>query len=158
MTVLRRDILKFGLTAALGSAVVRPASATVYRYWTDPHTGLAIGGFDPVAYFVEKGPVSGNPKHEFNWRGAAWQFASAANCAAFIEAADVYAPQFGGYSVVGIARGFPAQGNPNHWVIDDQKLYLFHSPAHMAVWKQDPQAVMAQARENWPKIQYRLKP
>ena len=58
--------------------------------------GLAIRGYDPVAYLVSGAPARGNPKYDYRWNDAVWQFASAANRARFVKDPGRYAPQFGG--------------------------------------------------------------
>lgn len=149
-------ILALGLAAALPTAP--GASTTTYRYWTDVSSGMAMAGYDPVAYFVDGKPVEGVSGQEYTWRGATWRFASAANRAAFVEAPEVYAPQFGGYSVVGVARGYPSEGNPFIWAVAKKRLYLFHSPAHKTIWQQDPQRWIDLAAANWPQMEHRLVP
>ena len=46
--------------------------------------GVAIRGYDPVAYFTESEPVKGSVVHTADWNGARWKFATAANRALFI--------------------------------------------------------------------------
>lgn len=59
--------------------------------------GVAIKGYDPVAYFTERKPVKGSDKYEYVWMGAKWRFASAVNRDMFQKQPEKYAPQFGGY-------------------------------------------------------------
>ena len=59
-------------------------------------SGAAIHGYDPVAYFEAGEPVKGKPRHEAEWNGAKWRFASAANRDAFEADPERYAPQYGG--------------------------------------------------------------
>jgi hypothetical protein len=67
-------------------------------------TGLAISGFDPVAYFTDSKAVPGRPELELNLKGVVWRFRSEGNRAAFQLAPDAYAPRFGGYDPVAISR------------------------------------------------------
>ena len=39
---------------------------------------------------------------------------------------DVYMPQYGGYDPLGVAHGIAVAGNPNVWLIADEKLFLFY--------------------------------
>lgn len=158
MTKTRQRLALLLAAALLFTGLYAPAGAVIYRYWTDPKTGFAMAGYDPVAYFIEQRPVLGEATHEYVWRDVPWRFASAANRAVFMESPQVYAPQYGGYSVVGVARGYPSQGNPYVWAIEGKRLYLFHSPAHKAVWQQDPKGWIEKASENWPQMQHRLAP
>src|SRR6185295_15819888 len=65
----------------------------------------AIGGYDPVAFFTEKKPVSGNDSIAYQWNDATWHFASLENRETFKANPEKYAPQFGGYCVYGTASG-----------------------------------------------------
>ena len=58
---------------------------------------IAIHGYDTVAYFTEKKAVKGTVEINHRWKGATWQFASAANRAMFAANPEKYAPQYGGY-------------------------------------------------------------
>ena len=42
-------------------------------------SGLALKGYDPVAYFAEGKPVQGKPEITASHEGATYRFASAAN-------------------------------------------------------------------------------
>jgi hypothetical protein len=90
----------------------------------DPHSGLAISGFDPVAYFTDAKPKIGLPKHELRLDGAVWRFRNEGNRAAFAEHPEVYLPRFGGYDAVAIARGVSVPGHPLFWTITGERLYL----------------------------------
>lgn len=158
MTKTRQILAGIVVTAALVAGMCQAGGTVNFRYWTNATTGMAINGYDPVAYFVQREPVQGRSPHELVWRGVAWRFVSAANRAAFEEAPEVYAPQYGGYSVVGVARGYPSEGNPHLWAIEGQRLYLFHSVAHKALWEEDPQGWIEKAREKWPEIERHLAP
>lgn len=59
--------------------------------------GLAIKGYDPVAYFVKGKPVKGKMEFETEWGGAKWRFSDAESLARFTSEPEKYAPQFGGY-------------------------------------------------------------
>ena len=59
--------------------------------------GVAIKGYDTVAYHTEGRAVKGMSKFSYNWNDAKWYFASVENRDLFIENPDRYAPQYGGY-------------------------------------------------------------
>ncbi|AXS41752.1 hypothetical protein [Breoghania sp. L-A4] len=71
----------------------------------DPMTGLALLGYDPVAYFVDRKPRRGERRYELFWSGVVWRFVNEGNMAAFEAAPEVYAPQFGGYDPLVLASG-----------------------------------------------------
>lgn len=59
--------------------------------------GVAIKGYDTVAYFTEGHAVKGQSKFSFNWNDAEWHFASAENRNLFAADPELYAPKYGGY-------------------------------------------------------------
>ncbi len=59
--------------------------------------GLAIQGYDPVAYFIQGEPLKGTEKFSYHWMGAEWRFASAEHLDLFRSNPVGYAPQYGGY-------------------------------------------------------------
>src|SRR5262249_35166692 len=59
--------------------------------------GIAIEGYDPVAYFTDNKPVKGNPKLQSEYEGAKYFFASAEHKTAFDADPAKYAPAYGGY-------------------------------------------------------------
>ena len=106
----------------------------------------------PVAYFVEGKPVEGSKKHEHEWNGAKWRFASAANRALFAKSPESYAPQYGGYCAFGVSRGYAVRIEPDAWKIVDGKLYLNYNKKVQAEWSKDIPAMIRKANEHWPKI------
>ena len=69
--------------------------------------GVAIQGYDPVAFFTDHQPVKGNPQFQSDYHGAKYYFASADHKAAFDKAPAQYEPQFGGYRAYAPARERP---------------------------------------------------
>ncbi len=133
ITAMMRHICKQILTIALVTAALIGAvraESVVTAIVTDPMTGVALEGFDPVSYFTEPQPVPGLPDYEYYWGGVPWYFASAANRDVFIRAPQIYAPQHGGHCAMSLARGYLSDGKPKIFVIEKMKLYLFYSVAN----------------------------
>ena len=84
-------------------------------------SGLALKGYDPVAYFTEKKPLKGKVEFTAQHEGATYRFASAANRDAFAAAPQQYAPQYGGYCAFGVAGGYKAPIEPDAWTVADGK-------------------------------------
>ncbi len=122
------------------------------RYWSDSQTGLAIGGYDPLSYFVDGMPRPGKAAHELHWQGLTWRFENEGNLAAFRDAPEIYAPHFGGFSAPALLKGAAVPGNPLIWTIDNDRLYLFYSPAHKFLWQQDRDKISEQAEARWPGV------
>lgn len=138
---------------AIAMAVAAQATALTPRdVWIDPETGYAIGGYDPVSYFVSHAPRPGQAGIEFADGSVTWMFASTANRAAFAHAPDVYTPRFGGRDPMQLARGFEARGNPHHWLIEGGDLFLFASPQTRLDWIAASADVRAAAERNWPDV------
>jgi len=143
------------MTAALVSAgclAAQPASAEKPPIYTGFATSVAVGGYDPVAYFKAGEPVKGDDAFEYDWMGAKWRFANAANLAAFKAAPQSYAPQYGGYCAWAVSQGYTAKGDPKNWRIVDGKLYLNYNDDIQAKWEKDIPGFIAKANGNWPKV------
>lgn len=121
------------------------------RMGRDINSGLALGGVDPVAYFVEGRPVPGDPHHELTYRGIVWRFASAANLAAFRDAPQVYEPAFSGFDPVGIAEGRAVDSDPRHFLVQGSRLFIFHSEAALRRFQSEP-TLAERASERWPSV------
>jgi hypothetical protein len=128
------------------------AAAVTERVITDLHTGLAISGYDPVAYFTDARPIVGRAEFEYRFDGVIWRFDNEGNLAAFAEHSDQYVPRFGGYDAVAIARGVALAGNPAFWDIVGEQLYLFYSAEALESFKADTVAAVAAAEAKWPQV------
>lgn len=155
-------LFRFGALAAavLALAGGGPAciAATTERIVTDWHNGLAIGGYDPVAFFTDGRPMAGSADFEFRYGGAIWRFCNVGNRAAFAAQPEIYMPQFGGYDPLGVMHGIAVAGNPNVWLISGQRLYLFYDRAHLERFTVDPSRFIADAERKWPEVQHSLTP
>lgn len=137
-------------------STIQSTAGTTQIYWTDNQSGLAIGGYDPVAYFVDQRARAGTAKFELVWSGSTWRFASQGNREIFRRDPKVYAPQFGGYDPLQVARGFITPGNPFAWVIRQQRLYFFETRSQRDQWPKDDALIQSRAQENWPGLLHNL--
>ncbi len=115
-------------------------------------TGLAISGFDPVAYFSEAKPKLGRPDMELRLDGVIWRFENEGNRAALAAHPEVYMPRFGGYDPVAIARGTSVAGHPLIWVVIAERLYLFYDAEARAAFLAEPRAILDRATRKWPAV------
>ncbi len=113
--------------------------------------GVALKGYDPVAYFTGGEPVKGSEEFQTTWSGAIWRFSSAANRELFSQDPEKYAPQYGGYCAYAVSKGHTAGVSPKAWKVVDGKLYLNHRFAK-GKFDKDVKGAIARADENWPKI------
>lgn len=116
-------------------------------------TGLAISGFDPVAYFTDGRPEPGRPEFELSLQSAVWRFRNEGNRSAFQLQPDVYLPRFGGYDPVAIARDRAVAGHPLFWAITERRLYLFYSAEDRDRFLDDPGRTLTLAQRKWPQVQ-----
>jgi hypothetical protein len=114
--------------------------------------GLALRGYDPVAYFDADKPVKGLPAHSFTYQGSKFLFASAANRATFVAAPAKYAPQFGGFCALGTANGYKVKTEPDAFKVVDGKLYLNYNRKVLDIWMKDEPGYIERANRNWPEV------
>ncbi len=146
-----------GTMGGLASVVPTGAATTEYLV-VDRFSGLAINGFDPVAYFTDGTALSGRGDFELRHAGAVWRFRNEGNRAAFAADPDIYSPRFGGYDPVSIARGASVPGDPRIWLVTGGRLYLFNSPESKAEFMRDTGPLIAAADKQWPIVQGTLSP
>ena len=115
--------------------------------------GVAIKGYDPVAYFRENKPVRGNSDFRFDYKGSTFQFANADNRAAFAANPEKFQPQYGGFCAFGTARGYKADIDPASFTVVDGKLYLNYNSQVQQQWLKDTPGFIRQADERWPVVQ-----
>jgi hypothetical protein len=141
-------------------AAVAPASraATTETLVVDRYIGLAIGGYDPVAFYTEGKPVAGSPDFELEYSGAIWRFRNIGNREAFAARPDIYMPKFGGYDPVGVAHGVAVAGNPGVWAITGGQLFLFYDRDRLAAFAADAQRITSVAERKWPDVLRTLSP
>ena len=142
------------LASSIASASCRASEAdAVSKKGVEPFyktDGLALKGFDPVAYFTEGKPVEGLARFEAEWNGAKWNFATEQNREMFTREPEKYAPQYGGYCAWAVGHGYTAKGDPEAWKIVDGKLYLNYNRDVKKRWEEDIPGYISKGDENWP--------
>ena len=112
-------------------------------------SGVALHGYDPVAYFVESKPMKGTAERSSTVRGATYWFASDKNLELFKADPAKYEPQYGGYCAYGVAQGFKPDIDPAAFRVEGGKLYLNLSPDVQSRWVKDIPGYIGQANNNW---------
>ena len=166
MTTLRRQrrslraallVLVLSLTPAV--LLWQPGHATTTeQIVVDRNSGLAIYGYDPVAYFTDSAAKVGRANLELTYAGAAWRFGNEGNRAAFAKDPQVYMPQYGGHDPVAIASNIARAGHPEVWAIHNGRLFLFYSDDARRQFDADPAQMEQQADANWPQVRLTLAP
>jgi YHS domain-containing protein len=115
--------------------------------------GIAIHGYDPVAYFVDGKTVRGEDDLDYEWSGVTWLFASEHNRQLFIEKPQAYAPQYGGFCAYAASYGQFADIDPQAWSIVNGKLYLNYSPRVRKTWRPRAAEFIRDADQLWPTME-----
>jgi hypothetical protein len=120
--------------------------------------GVAIMGYDPVAYFTEGRARKGSEEFSYDWLGTPWHFATAEHRDLFISDPAKYAPQYGGYCVGEVAyRGATVNIDPEAWRIINGKLYLSYDKGFATEFEAHADEYTVKADANWPAVQAELK-
>jgi len=119
--------------------------------------GVAIMGYDPVAYFTDNRAVKGSEKYSYDWLGTPWHFASSEHQEMFMADPIKYAPQYGGYCAAEVVAGsVTVDIDPNAFKIIDGKLYLIYDTPHADDFASHASEYVSKADANWPIVKARL--
>ncbi|MEO0496361.1 MAG: YHS domain-containing (seleno)protein [Pseudomonadota bacterium] len=128
-------------------------SKNIGPFVVDTHTGVALGGFDPVEFFLSKRTVDGKPDLQVSMRSGSlrstFYFRTIANRDAFLQSPQIYLPRFGGHCAMQLARGREVSGNPRIWALYRNRLFLFHSAALRDEWLKSPGGFAAKGEKLW---------
>src|SRR4051794_23990802 len=138
-----------GVFASFGLDLTVQAQTTE-RVVVNRYSGLAIEGFDPVAYFTDAVAIQGLPDFEAAGSGAVWRFRNEGNRASFVSHPEVYGPRFGGYDPVDVGRGVTFAGNPRIWLIVDQRFSLCGREKTREALAANPALFLKDAEGRWP--------
>jgi YHS domain-containing protein len=120
--------------------------------------GVAIMGYDPVAYFTDNQAMKGSEKYSYNWLGTPWHFVSRQHQEMFMSEPIKYAPQYGGYCAGEVALGsVTVDIDPKAFKIIDGKLYLIYDKSHADDFAAHARNEVPKADANWPKIKAKLE-
>ena len=112
--------------------------------------GLAVQGYDIVAFFTENKPVKGKMDFKSVHRGATYYFASAENKARFDKEPQKYEPAFGGFCAYGVSRNKLVEIDPEAFQVVDGHLLLQYSKGVRKDFNNDTQGNLSKANANWP--------
>jgi YHS domain-containing protein len=127
-----------------------PALADNKMLVNTDEAGVALQGYDPVAFFTDKQPVKGDPKFVTKRDGAIYFFTSKAHKDLFVQNPAKYEPCFGGYCAYGVSRKKLVEIDVSAFQIMDAKLLLQYSKDIRDKFNEDAQGNLAKADANWP--------
>jgi len=114
--------------------------------------GIALHGFDPVAYFAQNKAVKGDAQLTAAYHGVTYEFASKEDQAAFQANPEKYVPQYGGFCAFAVSRGLKADIDPHEFAIKDGKLYVNNSDRAQNLFVEDVKGNIEKADRNWPDV------
>lgn len=111
--------------------------------------GIALEGYDPVAYFTTGEATPGKASINLEHAGSTWHFASAAHREQFQREPERYLPQYGGYCAYAMNYGFVVSSDPRAFTLVDDKLYLNYSFSVRDKWLKSTAEYIERADRNW---------
>lgn len=118
--------------------------------------GIAIQGYDPVAYFTNNKAVKGNKAHAVAYQGVTYYFSTPQNKETFKNNPSKYEPEYGGWCAYAMgAKGEKVEVDPETFTIINGKLFLFYNAFFnntLKDWKKDETNLHTKADANWAKI------
>jgi|SRR5436190_13555716 len=111
--------------------------------------GLALQGFDPVAYFTQNKPIKGKADFKSTHAGAIYYFASAEDKTLFDKEPEKYEPSYGGFCAYGVSRNKLVEIDPEAFQILKGRLLLQYSKSVRNDFNKDPQGNLTKANSNW---------
>lgn len=117
--------------------------------------GLAVHGYDVVAFFTKSTPTFGRAKFSAIYKNARYRFTSKENLETFEADPQAYVPQYGGYCAFGVAVGAKFDGNPRRWKVVGGKLYVLLNEDILNTWLKDVPSNIEKADDNWKKIAHK---
>ena len=131
------------------AALALTASAQTKTLLNLDGSGIAIQGYDPVAFFTDSKPVKGDEKFLVRHDGAIYFFASKEHKDLFKADPAKYTPEFGGYCAYGVSRNKLVEIDVDAFQIVDGKLLLQYSKGVRDDFNEDTQGNLAKANANW---------
>ena len=146
-------VLLFGsaLTLTLSLAIT-PLAQAAEKPVNAHRRGIALKGYDTVAYFTTGEPTKGPAEFTHAWNGATWWFGSAEHRDLFAAAPEKYAPQFGGYCAWAVSNGYTAPVDPPAWKIVAGRLFLNYNAGVRRKWEADEANRIRLGDANWPAV------
>ena len=120
--------------------------------------GLAIQGYDPVAYFMQNKAVKGKKELALQYEGITYYFSTPENKEAFRRTPATYEPAYGGWCAYAMgAKGEKVTVDPGTFKIMQHKLYLFYNKFFnntLNDWNKNETNLKNQADANWQRLNH----
>lgn len=140
------------IAVSIGMLLAASGAAAALADPVNQTDGVAIHGFDPVAYFTLHKAVKGDPDFTAVYEGVTYEFASLKDQKLFELNPAHYVPQYGGFCAFGVSEGAKADIDPHAFTIKDGKLYLNYSEAVGRDFGKNTAARIEKADHNWSAV------
>ncbi len=143
------SIVFIALLSFLYNNKISPLS---WGMWENVNTnnGLALDGYDAVAYHLQNSTQKGNKSYAYTYENATWHFSSKTNKQLFTQNPKKYMPKFGGYCAYGVGKGATAAVDVNAWLIEKGELFLFNDQGVKQSWLDEKKdGILNAAKINW---------
>jgi YHS domain-containing protein len=118
--------------------------------------GVAIQGYDPVAYLNGGKALEGKKELAYSYQGVTYRFSTATNRDLFKAAPDKYEPAYGGWCAYAMgATGEKVEVDPETFKVINGKLYLYYNRFFnntLKTWNKDEKGLKEKADTNWTKF------
>ncbi len=148
----RVSISRLAICLTMGALAAHAVAGEYFE-----RNGIAIQGYDPVAYFQMGRPVQGSPDFKLQHKGSEFHFSSQANRNAFAADPDRYSPQYNGFCAFGMASGYKAAIQPTAFTVVNGKLYLNYNADIQKKWGTDVSGYVKKADGLWPETSRQAK-
>lgn len=150
---MRKIIGLFIFSIICVTGVYAQQQETRKQHFNIEKSGLAIEGYDPVAYFVSNKAVEGEKDISTVYEGLTYRFSSIQNRDMFKTNPAKYEPQYGGWCAYAMgAKGEKVEVDPGTFKVLNGKLYLFYNKYFnntLKTWNKNEEHLKANADQNW---------
>ena len=145
--------IALGTTSALVTAPAYAADELNLTSASTQQAGLAVQGYDVIAYRTDAGPTLGSAEFSADYNGATYRFVSQANLDRFNADPARYVPAYGGFCAYGVSKSKKLEIDPTAYSVVDDVLYLNFNKRIQRRWSKKQDQYIDQAETNWPEIE-----
>ncbi|HEX2683458.1 MAG TPA: YHS domain-containing (seleno)protein [Ferruginibacter sp.] len=153
---MKHSFLFLALLGLVNLAVFAQEAVELRKKHMNLSDGIAIKGYDPVAYFTQNKAVKGNKEYSVYHQGATYYFSSVENKEIFKANPFKYEPEYGGWCAYAMGNsGEKVSIDPATFKIMNGKLYLFYNKYFtntLNYWNKDEANLKKKADANWPRL------
>jgi YHS domain-containing protein len=150
---MKKIFVSIIMSLLLSGQLISQEDITIRKKHYNTAKNLAIQGYDPVAYFINKKAVKGGSDFKFTYEGVEYQFSSSTNLDLFKKNPKSFEPAYGGWCAYAMGNtGEKVEVDPGTFKIVDGKLYLFYNMFFnntLKDWNKDQSNLKAKADKNW---------